>query len=782
MRHDGYCTCGQISLRLCIVALGASVSYASSPSIDSAQHKAKFRSWEDIVQEAKHAQHQKHATGVHRKLAWKDATQDNEINADLGSAAQGVRALALNQDYALQPVGGLGSSATNATPSTKDTSGQQPLADAHATTDIDMSLPFSHDQQDGMEEKRMQQEEKPKPNETTEKEPASQTPVAKPNATKFEDKQQNKEQTNYSAPKQSLPPGIPGIGIPSAADSPDIFDNLRNAMVRISTLDKTINILRPYDGATSQESVGSGFIVDFPSVSDGPDDITIITNAHVVKSAKLVRVQLPSLGRKFFDADVPLICFKFDLAVVKLSYSSELSDQLTLLNTTVQRLKLQSRFVEMGLRVAALGFPLGSEWLKLSEGVIAGEESVNENMVYQSTAPISPGNSGGPLLVFRTNGDKILLDTVLGANFATEGSTNAQNLNYAVPAFRIKQVLKLYAKLRQGSTEQLDEVGTGSEEHVSMKLPPVGLVYTQSTPAQIAASKCETGIQIDKIKTYSIFRWADPPVSEQSFLVKIDNVELDVFGMGKRPDYMESAVSFKDLLTFRSSLDEEVNVTTCKHGKHMVHKLSLRWNTTRFESGLRYVDEPAFDAGLNSYELFAGVTLMELTLNHIEAWTSQEGYDTLARFSLDENMVGPRVAITSCTPGSLCDDILTGGMILESINHCKHVTTLQEVRSCFVPDGTYWELVTDQGFIFVADFMEELKNIVEEGKPQTKAVMAALNRGLLPGYSNETANKSMLQNDPTGGFQAEEAQDRRVMRRAEVRVQGEIIESSELAR
>ena len=69
---------------------------------------------------------------------------------------------------------------------------------------------------------------------------------------------------------------------------------------------------------------------------------------------------------------------------------------------------------------------------------------VEDNMVYQSTAPISPGNSGGPLLVFRsdslirsanfdTEGRKPILDTVVGVNFASSASKSAQNLNYAVP-------------------------------------------------------------------------------------------------------------------------------------------------------------------------------------------------------------------------------------------------------------------------------------------------------------------------------------------------------------
>eukprot|EP00441_Pelagodinium_beii_P002835 CAMPEP_0197698134 /NCGR_PEP_ID=MMETSP1338-20131121/118904_1 /TAXON_ID=43686 ORGANISM="Pelagodinium beii, Strain RCC1491" /NCGR_SAMPLE_ID=MMETSP1338 /ASSEMBLY_ACC=CAM_ASM_000754 /LENGTH=738 /DNA_ID=CAMNT_0043281463 /DNA_START=80 /DNA_END=2292 /DNA_ORIENTATION=- len=725
-------------LRLCILALAASTALAESPSLEK-----QVRSWEDVKS------HEKHRPAVRHKIAWKqESDKDGEARTAEGPG------------------------------DTQAVAEKVPLAEGETRAkvmqdDDKYSLPFSN----LLPENTSIQEMPPWERKLEGfRHPDKVSDIQKPDPVwkgveKLTANTENRQElSTQQTQKDAQHPARIGMASGTGTDNTDLYDNLRNAMVRISTLDRSTNIMRPYEAAAGQESVGSGFIVDFPSVSDGPDDITIITNAHVVKSGQTVRVQLPALGRKFFDAEVPLICFKFDLAIVKLAYSSELSDQLALSNSSIQRLRLQSRFVEMGLRVAALGFPLGSEWLKLSEGVIAGEESVNENMVYQSTAPISPGNSGGPLLVFRTIGDKVLLDTVLGANFATEGSSTAQNLNYVVPAFRIKQVLKLYGKLRQGPKEKIEEVGTGSEQHVTMRLPPVGLVYTQSTAAQIANSKCMTGIQIDKIKTYSIFRWAEPPIPVGSFLVKIDDAELDVFGMGKRPDYMQSAVSFKDLLTFRSSLDEEVNLTTCKDGQSTMHKLSLHWNSTRFESGLRLVEEPAFDAGINSYELFAGVTLMQLTQNHIEQWTSQEGYDTLARFSLDEAQATPRVAITACTPGSLCEDILSGGMILESINHCNGVKTLREVRSCFVPQGAYWELVTDRGFVFVADFVEELRNTVAIGSSHlmTKAVMAALKAGALPGYNDKEAtdNQIMLQNNPIGRLLSEEESARRMMRRA----------------
>lgn len=207
---------------------------------------------------------------------------------------------------------------------------------------------------------------------------------------------------------------------------------------------------KPYQDAPIQESVGSGFLVDDNMTMQTGDDYTIVTNAHVVRGSEKVRVQFPSLGRHLFDATVPMICFQFDLAIVKLKDPQELKDKLKKAEVTLSLLKLQARNVKMGMRVAALGFPLGSQWLKLSEGVVSGAEVVEDNMVYQSTAPISPGNSGGPLLVFRSDSlirsadegrSKPILDTVVGVNFASSASKSAQNLNYAVPAFRIVQVL-----------------------------------------------------------------------------------------------------------------------------------------------------------------------------------------------------------------------------------------------------------------------------------------------------------------------------------------------------
>mmetsp|Transcript_44899 Transcript_44899/g.104916 ORF Transcript_44899/g.104916 Transcript_44899/m.104916 type:complete len:834 (-) Transcript_44899:213-2714(-) len=533
-------------------------------------------------------------------------------------------------------------------------------------------------------------------------------------------KEKSEEQAG-SGPDDNLPP----LGSYYADWNPAIYSALKYSIVRISTVDRSIDMDKPYEDGGLQESVGSGFLVDENTTMLGDDDYTIVTNAHVVRGSGIVRVQFPSLGRHLFDATVPMICFQFDLAIVKLKDPTELREKLKLANVTLSLLKLQARNVKMGMRVAALGFPLGSQWLKLSEGVVSGAEVVEDNMVYQSTAPISPGNSGGPLLVFRSDslvrsanfdaeGRKPTLDTVVGVNFASSASKSAQNLNYAVPAFRIVQVLAAYARMRQTDCEEaLDEFGRGTRRHMELRIAPVGVVYTQATQAHLRRSGCKSGVPLDRFMPFSLFRWAHPPIKPGSFLVKVDETELDTFGMGKRFDYMQQYVSFKDLLTFREHLDDIVTVTTCTNGIIAEHRLSLKWNSSRFEGGVRYLYEPNFDETAKDYEWFSGLTMVQLTLNHIDAWIAQLGGETLGRFYLEENTLHPRVAITSCASGFSCEEIVGTGMIVESINGCP-VSTLADIRRCFIPKTGLetWELVTDRGVALAVDFQEEMSQAV----------------------------------------------------------------------
>jgi S1-C subfamily serine protease len=83
----------------------------------------------------------------------------------------------------------------------------------------------------------------------------------------------------------------------------------------------------------------------------------------------------------------------------------------------------------VGQRVYAIGSPQGLE-LTLSEGLVSALRQTTNGSIIQTTAPISPGSSGGGL--FNANGQLV--------GIVTFQSRTGQNLNFALPAHWISEM------------------------------------------------------------------------------------------------------------------------------------------------------------------------------------------------------------------------------------------------------------------------------------------------------------------------------------------------------
>jgi serine protease Do len=174
---------------------------------------------------------------------------------------------------------------------------------------------------------------------------------------------------------------------------------------------------------TAQNSSGSGIIL----TSDG----YILTNAHVVKGAHSVKVQLnntleaqarrngdhtmsrPISGRIVgVDRDT-------DLAVIKIE-----KQNLPFLSFG------NSDDLKQGEIVLAVGNPLGLD-NSVSMGVVSAvsrQVKSDDPMVYiQTDAPINPGNSGGPLI--DTDGNVVGLNT-----FILTQSGGSEGIGFAIPS------------------------------------------------------------------------------------------------------------------------------------------------------------------------------------------------------------------------------------------------------------------------------------------------------------------------------------------------------------
>lgn len=508
-----------------------------------------------------------------------------------------------------------------------------------------------------------------------------------------------------------------------------LLENMRYAVVRIQSVEASVDWFKPWEPFGEDQGVGTGFVVDTNEDGSG-NDFVVVTNAHVVSNALTVQIQLPALGRQTFDASVPLICTEFDVAVVRLKDPHKLTSALTDQNRTLRSLSLRKMPIEVGTEVAAFGFPLGSSSPKLSRGVIAGVEQVDGSVVLQTTTPISPGNSGGPLLAY--NSAKKL--EVVGVNFASSSAKESQNNNYVVPAFRIAQVLREF-RSRRASKEIsfLEKPGHTHHlsSHVQLRLAPIGVLTVESNDALYNASNgCEHGVFISNIQERSVLLNADPPVPKHSFLTKVGNSTLDAFGMGHTAHFPGEPIPFEGLLTLGDSPFDAVNLTVCKSGKVTNHVVSMKWKDS-YRPGIDLIEETLHAPKSLEFEVFAGVTFMQMTMNHVENLLTNQGALTLGRWLLPEAQTKPRLIVTHVNPGSYASHVLNPGMVISSVNG-KNVSTLEEYRNMFTPKDDVWKFVSDRGIVFAVDFRKELVDQIEDSMTtptsrylMTSAVMKA---------------------------------------------------------
>ena len=171
---------------------------------------------------------------------------------------------------------------------------------------------------------------------------------------------------------------------------------------------------------------GTGFLID--------DQGTLVTNDHVVETAKDVQVKFGTDGRTI-EGDVKGVDPSSDLAVVKIEPGS--------IPGGVKPLQFaDSRGVSVGDVAIAIGNPFGLD-RTVTEGIVSSlgrtlraPNGFQIDDVIQTDAAINPGNSGGPLL---DDGGKVI---GVNSQIATNGVSNGNvGIGFAVPSNTVRQVV-----------------------------------------------------------------------------------------------------------------------------------------------------------------------------------------------------------------------------------------------------------------------------------------------------------------------------------------------------
>jgi len=183
------------------------------------------------------------------------------------------------------------------------------------------------------------------------------------------------------------------------------------------------------DAAGQASAFGSGFAVG---------KHLIATNFHVIRGAANARVFKPGSHEEIAVLGVRGCDSKRDL--VLLQTTSELAP-----------LRLSANKAEVGDTVYAIGNPRGLE-ATLSSGLVSGLRESDDPKLYQITAPISHGSSGGPVLL--EDG------TVIGV--AKASLESGQNLNFAIEVGHLRRLMEESANKAPVSVKSVSGSGTTS--------------------------------------------------------------------------------------------------------------------------------------------------------------------------------------------------------------------------------------------------------------------------------------------------------------------------------
>jgi S1-C subfamily serine protease len=167
------------------------------------------------------------------------------------------------------------------------------------------------------------------------------------------------------------------------------------------------------DGVSS--SYGTGFVVS--------ESGHILTNHHVVEECSEITFQI----RGSETREVALLSTNApsDLALLKIESFD--GDPAGFLSSSIAR---------MGEELVVYGFPLAGDLSaqgNFTDGIVSAMSGLNDDLTkFQMTAPIQPGNSGGPVLSLSGQIIGVVVETANQEFFREQRDTDTQNINFAI--------------------------------------------------------------------------------------------------------------------------------------------------------------------------------------------------------------------------------------------------------------------------------------------------------------------------------------------------------------
>lgn len=431
--------------------------------------------------------------------------------------------------------------------------------------------------------------------------------------------------------------------LPVNTDAPEelswvvLQKKVKDAVPQVFTQSHDFNWLEPYRAPEQSESCGSGFFINAQG--------DFITNYHVVAQAARVEIQIPSTGQERFEVEIVGVAPERDVALMRLTNESyeKIVKELGCVNYLLLG---NSDEIQRGQEVLAVGYPLGQQYLKLTQGIISGRErlaSINQSC-FQISAAINPGNSGGPSINARGE--------VVGINFA--GVPGAQNVGYIIPINEVKSALEDLYKTKL------------------LRKPQLGALFESATTDMVNYYKNpeEGGFYVAHVFPDSLLSRGGLKAGDMVY--SINGIKIDRYGDMVVP-WSEDKISLWDLLN-RMVVGDKLDILFYRQGIEQKASLKLE---PRFLWPIRIMYSE-FEGPID-YEVIAGIVVMDLTVNHIPHL--MQSAPMLSRYLSPENQDKPQLVVTHIhrTSPAHKAKYISAGSIINKVND-QEVKTLAEFR------------------------------------------------------------------------------------------------------
>jgi len=439
----------------------------------------------------------------------------------------------------------------------------------------------------------------------------------------------------------------------------------------------------PFRSPYENESIGTGFFI-----KNG----YILTCCHVVEDAIKIEITIPSIGKNRYEAKIISISSDYDLAILKTDYINENFLELT-----------NSDLINQGDTVYAIGYPLGQDRLKISQGIISGYQG----HLFQTDAPINPGNSGGPLINKNNQ--------VIAINSQKIAANSADNIGYSVPTKYFQILINNF-------------INESNSPNIINK-PRLLCKFSNIDQFILEYNNLNENNNLNEKKGYLIYEINEHSslykigIRQYDILFKIDEYDIDNYGE-VTVTWSKEKFNINDIL-YRYKIGDSIKITYYNKEKGF-KDTSIKLEYPKFIIDNIYLNINKINI---DYEIISGMVFTNLKLNHahvdqlIGSNLSHVNKNKLMKITEDKNKFTEKLLLCNILPGSytysIHNDIETG-LYLEKIDDIE-ICNLDQLRNYIFKhkDNNLIKLTFENSKIIILSFnniQSELKMIYGQYK------------------------------------------------------------------